>query len=321
MDAMRPRHGLILVPCALAAGLALAGCPRETRNFHSLPAENARIEPVRLVSLQPGAPQPKQAAGGPYEGNSWAISQGERLYEQYNCVGCHFHGGGGIGPPLMDPHWIYGGSGRNIHDTIVQGRPNGMPSYGGHIPDDQIWNITAYVRPPSGQFPEPTPPTRSDDLFPPRSAPADDPGGGGSDRSDGADPLRAADRQRLDRPGDRVAVVFQGAGHQADRPSVVVGGGVPGPASRPDGPDRQRDPHSRRPPGADPVVVERRHPQLLGAESPRQAGPDPRPRLGDLDPGRQAGDLPRLLRRVLRLPARPHGAAGDRRSAGPVRRL
>ena len=43
--------------------------------------------PVRLVSLQPGAPLPKQAASGPYEGNAWAISQGERLYEQYNCVG------------------------------------------------------------------------------------------------------------------------------------------------------------------------------------------------------------------------------------------
>jgi cytochrome c oxidase cbb3-type subunit 3 len=163
---MRRNHGSILVPCALAAGLALAGCPRETRNFHSLPAENARIEPVRLVSLQPGAAQPKQAGGGPYEGNAWGISQGERLYEQYNCVGCHFHGGGGIGPPLMDEQWIYGGSGQNIHDTIVQGRPNGMPSYGGHIPDDQVWMIAAYVRTLSGQVPKPERPTRNDELFP-----------------------------------------------------------------------------------------------------------------------------------------------------------
>ena len=116
--------------------------------------------------LQPGAPLPKQAASGPYEGNAWAISQGERLYEQYNCVGCHFHGGGGIGPPLMDELWIYGGSGQNIHDTIVQGRPNGMPSYGGHIPDDQVWMITAYVRTLSGQVPKTGAPTRNDELFP-----------------------------------------------------------------------------------------------------------------------------------------------------------
>ena len=80
-------------------------------------------------------------------------------------MGCHFHGGGGIGPPLMDAQWIYGGSGQNIHDTIVQGRPNGMPSYGGHIPDDQIWMITAYVRTLSGQVPKPERPTRSDELF------------------------------------------------------------------------------------------------------------------------------------------------------------
>ncbi|HEX4496283.1 MAG TPA: cytochrome c [Thermoanaerobaculia bacterium] len=160
------RNPLVSVFLLLPLSLALAGCPREGRNFRSLPAANARPEPVRLVSLQPGAPLPKQAGGGPYEGNAWAISQGERLYEQYNCVGCHFHGGGGIGPPLMDAQWIYGGSGQNIHDTIVQGRPNGMPSYGGHIPDDQVWMITAYVRTLSGQVPKPERPTRNDELFP-----------------------------------------------------------------------------------------------------------------------------------------------------------
>ena len=160
------RDRLILVPCALALGLSLAGCPREERSFRSLPADNARPEPVRLVTLQPGAALPARQDNGPYDGNSYGISQGERLYEQYNCVGCHFHGGGGIGPPLMDEQWIYGGSARNIHDTIVQGRPNGMPSYGGHIPDDQIWQITAYVRTLSGQVPKPERPTRNDELFP-----------------------------------------------------------------------------------------------------------------------------------------------------------
>jgi cytochrome c oxidase cbb3-type subunit 3 len=160
------RRPLLSVPLLLVLGLAAAGCPREGRNFRSLPAANARPLPARLVSLQPGAPLPKQAAGGPYEGNAWAISQGERLYEQYNCVGCHFHGGGGIGPPLMDELWVYGGSGQNIHDSIVQGRPNGMPSYGGHIPDDQVWMIAAYVRTLSGQVPKPERPTRNDELFP-----------------------------------------------------------------------------------------------------------------------------------------------------------
>ena len=136
--------------------------------FRSGAAGARRSQPVRVWAACSPARRAAgaRAASGPYEGNAYAISQGERLYEQYNCAGCHFHGGGGIGPPLMDDEWIYGGSGQNIHDTIVQGRPNGMPSYGGHIPDDQVWKITAYVRTLSGRCRRPSAPTRSDELFP-----------------------------------------------------------------------------------------------------------------------------------------------------------
>ena len=44
-----------------------------------------------------------------------------------NCAGCHFNGGGGMGPPLMDNIWIYGDSIENIGASIREGRPNGMP--------------------------------------------------------------------------------------------------------------------------------------------------------------------------------------------------
>lgn len=163
---MRSAHGFVAIPCALALGLALTACPREERSLRPIPAAVARPEPVRLVTLQPGPSLPGLKASGPYDGNSYGINEGEQLYEQFNCVGCHFHGGGGIGPPLMDEQWIYGGSAQNIHDTIVQGRPNGMPSYGGHIPDDQVWKITAYVRSLSGQVEKAAAPTRTDELFP-----------------------------------------------------------------------------------------------------------------------------------------------------------
>src|SRR5437763_530975 len=79
-------------------------------------------------------------------GNAYAVSQGQQLFEQYNCSGCHFHGGGGIGPALMDDEWIYGSSPANIYTSIAEGRPNGMPSWGGHIPDYQIWQLVTYVR-------------------------------------------------------------------------------------------------------------------------------------------------------------------------------
>jgi cytochrome c oxidase cbb3-type subunit III len=159
------RKHLLIGTLGLALGLSLAACEREERQFRELPAMDARPQPVRLTTLQPGAALPARVGGGPYENNSYGISEGKRLYQWYNCSGCHFQGGGGIGPPLMDELWIYGGSPQNIHDTIVEGRPNGMPSYGSHIPEDQVWKITAYVRALSGQVPKPAAPTRSDHLM------------------------------------------------------------------------------------------------------------------------------------------------------------
>jgi cytochrome c oxidase cbb3-type subunit 3 len=162
---MRRGRGFVIGSLALALGLGALGCEREERWFRELPALDNRPMPVRLTNLQPGQSLPARESSGPYDGNAYAVSEGKQLYEQFNCVGCHFHGGGGIGPPLMDEQWIYGASTQNIHDTVVQGRPNGMPSYGGHIADDQNWKIAAYVRSLSGQTAKPVSPTRSDDLM------------------------------------------------------------------------------------------------------------------------------------------------------------
>jgi cytochrome c oxidase cbb3-type subunit 3 len=82
----------------------------------------------------------------PYSGNAYAISEGQRLFNWYNCSGCHANGGGGIGPPLIKTDWIYGGEPENLFDTIVKGRPNGMPTWGIRIPEYQVWQIVAYVR-------------------------------------------------------------------------------------------------------------------------------------------------------------------------------
>ena len=89
-----------------------------------------------------------------------------------NCVGCHFHGGGGIGPPLMDEKWIYGSDPLQIFSTIVEGRPNGMPSFRGKLNDDQVWKIAAYVRSLSGQVRKDVAPGRDDDMSgpPPESS-------------------------------------------------------------------------------------------------------------------------------------------------------
>jgi len=140
---------LIVLTIALASG-----CDREKRDYRGGNAPPAAA--VRVGESQPGAPQPTppDPRGRYFEGNAWHVNQGEALYKQFNCSGCHAHGGGAIGPALMDAEWRYGGRIDQIHASIAQGRPNGMPSFMGKIPDDQIWEIAAYVRTLSGNAPK-----------------------------------------------------------------------------------------------------------------------------------------------------------------------
>jgi cytochrome c oxidase cbb3-type subunit III len=156
----------------LAAGLLLAACEREERHFRSERENTGPNESAMRQSLN----QPGMALGGNvkppaenismYDDNAFAVNEGKRLFRWYNCSGCHFNGGGGIGPPLMDSTWTYGSAPANIYVSIVQGRPNGMPSFGGHIPDDQVWKIVAYVRSMGGGVRTDVAPSRSDSLYP-----------------------------------------------------------------------------------------------------------------------------------------------------------
>ena len=157
------RRALLLSGSALVLGLALAGCPREKRSFQTLSADDPRA-PARLVPLQPGPTTREDTLHPEYESNGWAVSQGKTLYNQFNCSGCHFQGGGGIGPPLMDAQWIYGSEPENIYETIVEGRPNGMPSFKGRLGNDQVWQLVAYVRSMSGLLAKDVASGRSDDM-------------------------------------------------------------------------------------------------------------------------------------------------------------
>jgi cytochrome c oxidase cbb3-type subunit 3 len=134
---------LILV----AAMVVAQGCKKEERPFQSQPMGQAK-EPIHRESdLVPGASHANPVSvKNFYEQNAWGMSEGKRLYEYYNCVGCHAHGGGGMGPPLMDAKWIYGSEPAQIYASILNGRPNGMPSFRGKIPEEQVWQIAAYVR-------------------------------------------------------------------------------------------------------------------------------------------------------------------------------
>jgi len=154
--------------------LPLGSCKREERGFRVQPPAAETTELPTLTSFHAGPTTEPAHVANPFEQNAYAMSQGKVLYENFNCVGCHFHGGGGIGPPLMDDKWIYGSEPDQIFATIIQGRPNGMPSFRGKIPDYQVWQIVAYVRSLSGLANSQAAPGRDDHMQmtqPPNSMP------------------------------------------------------------------------------------------------------------------------------------------------------
>ena len=158
---MRPHLEVV----AIAAVVALAACEREARRYNDRPA-GAQESAVRVTSLEPGAPSPQVDNDSPYQENAWGISEGKRLYSAFNCAPCHaMNGGGAIGPALIDDKWIYGGRGDQIYATISQGRPNGMPSFGGHVTAQQIWQLVAYVQSMAGQVKATSAPSRNDDQM------------------------------------------------------------------------------------------------------------------------------------------------------------
>jgi cytochrome c oxidase cbb3-type subunit III len=144
-------HGRrITLAGALIAAAFTAACDREERRFRELPPSASAVNAMRVSDLQPGGAMVEESTYTRYDDNAYALSQGKRLFEGMNCAGCHAHGGGGIGPALMDDEWIYGSDPAQIFKTIVEGRPNGMPSYKGRLGNQQVWQIVAYVRSMSG---------------------------------------------------------------------------------------------------------------------------------------------------------------------------
>ena len=172
-----------VIVCA-ASVLVLASCEREARRFTtSVDNTTGNEQEPRATPNQPavglqGGVAKAIADSSPYIDNAYAIAQGKRLFRWYNCNGCHAGGGGGMGPPLMDSAWLYGGDPASIFASIVQGRPNGMPSFGGHIPNDQVWQLVAYVQSMSGGARKDVAPSRSDALWPgpPENARPEEPG-------------------------------------------------------------------------------------------------------------------------------------------------
>jgi cytochrome c oxidase cbb3-type subunit 3 len=123
---------------------ALAACNRDNGvavASGATPAIPTAIGPI------PGGGTPPAARINPFAGNEVALVEGRKLFNWYNCSGCHGgHAGGGMGPSLRDEIWLYGNRDDQIFDSIAQGRAHGMPTWGTKVPEQQIWKLVAYIK-------------------------------------------------------------------------------------------------------------------------------------------------------------------------------
>ena len=122
------RWGVIArpLPIALAAVFAVAANSAQAQQDTASRARGADPTRVSVTSLFPNGvapPLPPDLIGDAVRGKQFAIADGDQLFGQMNCTGCHFNGGGGTGLALMSGHWRYGGRMEQIYESIAQGCP------------------------------------------------------------------------------------------------------------------------------------------------------------------------------------------------------
>lgn len=146
--------------------LSLLACEREARDFRGPRTGDTEPGLVATTELQAGGERPNgRAQPGAYQENRWAVSEGKRLYSWYNCSGCHAPGGGGgMGPPHIDGEWVYGSEPAQVYSSIMEGRPNGMPSFRNRVSPSDAWKLVAWVRTLGRLTPPDVWPARADEL-------------------------------------------------------------------------------------------------------------------------------------------------------------
>ena len=137
----------VIESCGRESGAAQAPASQKTRGYVDGGDSMRFIDhPENLpVGFPPGGRS--WTLTNPYEGDKKAIATGGQLFIDYNCIDCHgADGSGAMGPAFSDGRWHFGGTPGEVFESIYEGRPDGMPQWGGRITNDQIWMLTAYVR-------------------------------------------------------------------------------------------------------------------------------------------------------------------------------
>jgi glucose/arabinose dehydrogenase len=106
--------------------------------------------PAAALILLAGAALAQQAGTPPANAPARAPIPAQQTYEK-TCQGCHGTDlAGGRGPSLFSETLLNENSDAQLHDIIVNGTQNGMPSFKGQLDDATIYSVLAYLRIRSG---------------------------------------------------------------------------------------------------------------------------------------------------------------------------
>ena len=102
-------------------------------------AEVAASEAIAAVA------KASQPSVNPYRGDAAAIVEGQQVFLQI-CAACHKPDASGlVGPSLVDPYWKYGHTDAELFQTVMEGRPAGMPGWGAQLGSEKVWRALAYL--------------------------------------------------------------------------------------------------------------------------------------------------------------------------------
>ncbi len=159
--------------------------PAETTDAQ--PPADARAEPIADAVDPAGNPLETAKAAefgtliNPYRDDYDAVAEeGRKIYMAAGCNGCHGGtGGGGMGPPLTNPVWVYGNDGDTMFRLIALGTKGleeqgytrqrselvkgPMPPFGTIIKSNDdlwkliswIWSVNTYTKPGDKTYPKP----------------------------------------------------------------------------------------------------------------------------------------------------------------------
>jgi mxaJ protein len=127
---------------AASAGAAAIGGRQEKQE------PPARQEPDAAAKPETAASEPAFKKLNPFTGKEDGIAMGKTLYNQVGCQGCHGGGGGGgMAASLIDDSWKFGSDDETLFKLIKGQIPEQtMPVVYSSLPDEQVWQILAFIR-------------------------------------------------------------------------------------------------------------------------------------------------------------------------------